>query len=107
MTEGFLRQAYDLDTQEQTDAYYSRWAPSYDAELIAQGYRTPTRCAAALSQFVATDAAILDIGCGTGLSGKALAGAGYANITGNDVNEHMLAFAEEAGVYRQTAVTDV
>lgn len=107
MTDGFLSRAYSLATQEDTDAYYTAWAASYDDELIGQGYRTPERCAAALAQFVETTAPILDIGCGTGLSGKALAAVGYSNITGHDVNEEMLALARHANVYREVGVTDV
>jgi len=107
MADGFLRRAYKLETQEDTDAYYSEWAASYDDELTSQGYRTPERCAAALAQFVDTTLPILDIGCGTGLSGRALATAGYTNITGNDVNKAMLALAGGVGVYRELALTDV
>jgi len=107
VTEGFLRRAYHLDTQEETNAYYSQWASSYDAELTGQGYQTPARCAAALLQFVDTNATILDIGCGTGLSGRALATAGYAHLAGNDVNEQMLVLARQAGVYGTVSVTDV
>ena len=107
MADGFLQKAYDLETQADTDAYYSAWAASYDDELIGQGYRTPERCAVALATFVANDAPILDIGCGTGLSGKALAAVGFTNLTGNDVNQEMLALARHAGVYREVSVTDV
>lgn len=106
MGDGFLQQAYQLDTQEDTNEYYSAWAASYDEELIGQGYRTPQRCAEALVQFVERDEPILDIGCGTGLSGKALAAAGYTNISGTDVNEEMLAFARNADVYRHVDITN-
>lgn len=107
MTDGFLRRVYELESQEETDAYYSTWAATYDAELTAQGYRTPGRCAAALARFVDGTAPILDVGCGTGLSGKALAAEGFINITGHDVNEEMLAHARRTGVYREVGVTDV
>ena len=103
----FLRQVYDLVTQDDTDAYYSRWAASYDEELTRQGYRTPKRCSDALRRFVAPDAPVLDVGCGTGLSGRALADAGFTNLTGSDVNAEMLAMAEKAGIYRDSWVTDV
>jgi predicted TPR repeat methyltransferase len=103
----FLQQVYDLTTQDDTDAYYSRWAASYDEELTRQGYRTPRRCADALRGFVAFDAPVLDIGCGTGLSGRAFADVGFTDLTGTDVNAEMLAIAETAQVYRHTRVTDV
>lgn len=103
----FLRNVYDLSTQADTDEYYAEWAGTYDAELTQQGYQTPGRCADALRRFVALDAPVLDIGCGTGLSGTAFASAGFTNLTGTDVNAAMLAIAEAADVYRTTWVTDI
>ena len=50
---------------------------------------------------------MLDIGCGTGLSGAALAAAGFTAVDGADVNAEMLSRAREAGVYRATHVTDL
>jgi predicted TPR repeat methyltransferase len=98
---------YDLATQADTDAYYTRWAASYDDELTRQGYQTPRRCADALRRLVASDASVLDIGCGTGLSGAALAAAGFTNLAGTDVNAEMLDVARVAGIYRDTWVTDI
>ncbi len=96
-----LARAYGLDTQAETNAFYSDWAATYDAELTASGYATPARCAAALEAHApAPDIKVLDIGCGTGLSGAALRAAGFSNVTGSDVNPDMLARAEERGVYR-------
>ena len=103
----FLRDVYDLSSQSATDDYYSRWASSYDDELTRQGYLTPRRCADALKRFVASDDAVLDIGCGTGLSGTALAAVGFSNVTGTDVNPEMLAVAVKAGMYQDTWLTDV
>lgn len=107
MADEFLRQVYDLETQADTDAYYSAWAATYDDELTRQGYRAPQRCAEALAQFVRSDAAVLDIGCGTGLSGAALAAAGFSDVSGTDINAEMLAVAQRAGIYRDTWLTDL
>jgi predicted TPR repeat methyltransferase len=108
-TEGsdFLDQVYNLASQDETDSYYSRWAATYDDELTRQGYRTPSRCADALRDFVALDSPVLDIGCGTGLSGSAFAAVGFTNLTGTDVNAEMLAVADAAGIYRASWVTDL
>ena len=107
MADDFLRQVYELDTQEDTDAYYSAWAATYDDELTRQGYRSPQRCAEALAQFVDADAPILDVGCGTGLSGAALAAAGFTDISGTDINADMLTVAQRARIYRDAWVADV
>ena len=103
----YLRNVYDLATQADTDAYYTQWAASYDDELTRQGYQTPRRCAEALRRFGSPDAAVLDIGCGTGLSGAALAAAGFTDLAGTDVNTEMLNVARAAGIYRHTWVTDI
>lgn len=107
MAEEFLRRVYDLQTQDETDEYYSAWAATYDEEVNRQGYRTPTRCAEALARFVSLDAPILDIGCGTGISGAALLAAGFTDLSGQDVNLAMLDLARETGIYRTTRLTDL
>jgi predicted TPR repeat methyltransferase len=106
MAEEYLQRVYDLQTQDQTDAYYSAWAATYDDEVARQGYRTPERCAQALARFVPLDATVLDIGCGTGVSGAALIAAGFTNITGQDVNAEMLLHARRTGNYLTTHLTD-
>lgn len=107
MPDEFLRQVYELETQADTDAYYSAWATTYDDELTRQGYRAPRRCAEALAQFVPSGAPVLDIGCGTGMSGAALAAAGFTDVSGTDINAQMLAVAQRGEIYRQTWVTDL
>jgi len=107
MAKEYLQQVYDLGGQAETDAYYTAWAETYDAELTGQGYRTPARCADALAQFVPSGQAILDIGCGTGLSGAAFAATGFTNICGQDINPEMLKVAEAAGIYRELRLSDL
>lgn len=107
MAEDFLDRVYDLGSQEETDAFYSDWAPTYDQELTANGYRTPQRCAEALAQFVAQDRPVLDIGCGTGLSGRALSAAGFTNVSGQDVNAEMVEIARRLSLYQELRVVDV
>ena len=43
---------------------------------------------------------ILDFGCGTGLSGLALRGAGFTTLDGVDLSPEMLARARDRGLYR-------
>ena len=79
---------------------YAEWAAGYDADVTNAGYATPDRVAAALKQFLPTDARILDFGCGTGLSGKALFRAGFMDIDGVDISPQMLDIAHGAGCYQ-------
>jgi predicted TPR repeat methyltransferase len=95
-----LSHAYDLTSVAETQKFYTNWAATYDAEILENGYATPERCAKALAGFTPEqDLAILDIGCGTGLSGKYLAKAGFTRIDGCDLNAEMLKVAKTRGVY--------
>lgn len=86
---------------EDLAAYYDKWAQSYDADLPEMGYDAPIRAADIMrAQNVPFDAPILDAGCGTGLTGVALAKAGYTDITGIDISLESLQVAEAKGVYR-------
>lgn len=101
MAETFLDKVYDVDGVEETRDLYDAWADSYDTDVDAHGYATPGRCADALAQFSdELSAPILDFGCGTGLSGVALAQAGFSTIDGVDVSGDMLEEARAKQVYR-------
>jgi len=86
---------------EETRALYAEWARAYDADVLAEGYATPARAAAAMAEHLEDrDAPVFDFGCGTGLSGAALAEAGFTTLDGTDVTAEMLAEARAKGVYR-------
>ncbi|MEM7422314.1 MAG: methyltransferase domain-containing protein [Pseudomonadota bacterium] len=99
----FLDEAYELSDLESTRAFYADWAETYDAEVKANGYATPRRCAEALAASVAdTSRPLLDIGCGTGLSGIALVEAGFTSVDGTDLSQEMLDIATHRGdIYQE------
>ena len=108
MTEKMIQNAYGLDGADATRSFYDSWAGTYDAEVAENGYATPGRCAAALAEAVEDlGAPILDIGCGTGVSGAALRAAGFQSIDGCDFSAEMLARAEAKGIYRALYNTDL
>lgn len=100
MASEFLETAYEDRSTEEMRAFYDRWAKIYDAELADNEYAQPRRCAAALIAAGAMkDEPVLDVGCGTGLSGLALRQAGFASIDGCDLSPGMLEKAARINLY--------
>jgi predicted TPR repeat methyltransferase len=96
----FFPRAYGIKTQVEINSLYSDWAETYDHELLENGYETPMRVARALSAFLPLNSLILDFGCGTGLSGKALKNINFTNVHGTEINQNMLDKAELTSVYQ-------
>jgi predicted TPR repeat methyltransferase len=87
--------------------YYDNWADDYEATLADWHYQAPDRVAATLRSELAAEAVILDAGCGTGLSGRALQAAGFTTIDGIDVSSRSLEQAQTLGVYRSLQHLDM
>jgi len=108
MTKKMLANAYGQDGAEETKSFYNEWASTYDKEVLENGYVTPERCATALVEFVDDKSApLLDIGCGTGISGHALKNAGFSTVDGCDFSAEMLAKAKKKNLYRETITTNL
>lgn len=108
MGQGFLDKTYKTSGAAAMRELYDDWAGSYEAEVTENGYVTPTRIAGALAAAHADKTtAILDYGCGTGLSGAALAAEGFSNIDGMDPSEGMLAECRRKGLYRDLIQLDL
>jgi len=100
MTDDYLDKVYALKTDADRRALYDDWAAQYDDDLASQGYVTPARCAATLATSpLPKDAPMLDMGCGTGLLGRALAAQGFTQIDGADVSAGMMEEARKSGGY--------
>lgn len=101
MNNSFIDTAYDARDADGTRAMYDDWATSYEAEVTANGYATPARCAEALADCVEDrNVALLDFGCGTGLAGLAFKRAGFKVIDGVDLSPTMIEQARAKGIYR-------
>lgn len=87
--------------------YYDDWATRYNQDLEAWGYQAPTVAANLLAQDVPADAKILDVGCGTGLSGLALRMAGFEAVSGVDISQSSLELAGETGAYIRLEQVDL
>jgi len=86
---------------------FDNYAPSFDLHLGALQYRAPQLIRDAVAS-VATQGKldVLDLGCGTGLSGAALAPLA-ASLTGIDLSANMVEKARERGIYAELLVDDL
>jgi SAM-dependent methyltransferase len=103
-----LSNAYKLGNPDETRKFYEGWATGYEAEVSGNGYITPQRCAEALARHAAAPwAPIMDLACGTGISGLALTAAGFECIDGYDFSQAMLDQAALKGIYRSLGLADM
>ncbi|MGI9414213.1 MAG: class I SAM-dependent DNA methyltransferase, partial [Hyphomicrobiales bacterium] len=105
----FLKQAYGLQDLEDAMAFYQRWADDYDQQMEGNlQYVAPRQTAEHLARFVDDrSVAVLDIGCGTGLTSHYLAEQGFETFDGLDFNEAMLERAGTRGIYRALIRADL
>jgi len=95
-----LEQVYAAKSPGELNSAYAAWATAYDRDTLAAGYCLPFQVLAWVSRHVKLDAgALLDAGCGTGLSGPYLKALGYTRIAGLDFSEDMLKLAQSRGAY--------
>lgn len=92
---------------ESVASYYDAWAGVYDLDVVQWGYQAPGFAAAALADSVAVDQPIIDVGCGTGLTGLALSHAGFQIIDGVDISEPSLIEAASRTIYRDLGIADI
>ncbi len=103
-----LSGAYKITNPDEAQEFYQGWAEGYDAEVAENEYITPQRCAKALIRHAAAPwAPIMDLGCGTGVSGLALKAAGFECIDGYDFSPAMLDKAAEKSLYRDLRIADL
>ncbi len=92
----------NIETDPKTVAKrYDDWANQYDEELREWDYRSPDEASRLLAAHAPDAAKVLDAGCGTGLSGLALAAAGFGDLVGIDISEESLAIAARRKVYSE------
>ena len=87
------------DPQEVADRY-DEWALSYDNDLASWSYQAPALVAETVVTRHPAAASVLDMGCGTGLVGRALRARGFTGqILGLDISQASLEIAEQSGAY--------
>jgi predicted TPR repeat methyltransferase len=79
---------------------YDEWAESYDDDLVSWSYQVPGVVAETVVTRQPDARSVLDVGCGTGLVGKALRARGCAaRIVGLDISEASLRIAHRTEAY--------
>ncbi len=107
-TETLFEAVYKAQTPEDHKAAYAAWAKTYDEAMAESGYVSPPIVAAKLAERIGDlSKPVLDVGCGTGLGGFALAQAGFAVIDGIDLSQDMLDVAREKKLYRNLTAVDL
>jgi SAM-dependent methyltransferase len=100
-----LDEAYEINGPADARRLYGDWAPSYDESFgAAWGYIAPREIAGILKSEIDQDAAILDIGAGTGLVAENLRGH---IVDALDITPEMLEVARGKQLYRQLMLGDL
>ncbi len=95
------------DAREVADRY-DEWAQSYDDDLTSWSYQAPTVVAETVVTRHPTAGSVLDVGCGTGLVGRALRARGFAGrILGLDISQTSLDVAQQSGAYDSLEAADL
>jgi predicted TPR repeat methyltransferase len=99
-TDRWINSVYRAADREALKATYDQWAVSYDADMLLTGYLHYAVMTGLACRYVPRkDAAILDVGVGTGALGSLLNLLGYNNLSGLDMSAGMLAKAAERKCY--------
>src|SRR3954449_6213316 len=95
------------DAREVADRY-DEWAKHYDDDLASWSYQAPTVVAETVVARHPEGASVLDVGCGTGLVGRALRERGFAGrILGLDLSRASLDIARQSGTYDSLETADL
>jgi predicted TPR repeat methyltransferase len=87
---------------------YDDWARSYNQDLTDWSYQAPAVVAEAVATRKPDARSVLDVGCGTGLVGRALRARGFSGeLVGRDISEASLAVAREGGDYASLEQADL
>lgn len=89
------------------EAFYDDWAATYEQELTGWRYTAPDEAAERLAGLLKDGAALLDVGCGTGMFGERMTAARKLSLTGIDISNASLKRAEEKGVYADLQKVDL
>jgi predicted TPR repeat methyltransferase len=99
-------QVTDRAPDRWVSATFDNFAPTFDAHLRQLGYAVPRLLAALVRSHVDEGLDIVDLGCGTGQCGIALAQQ-KRYLAGVDLSDKMLAHARALGIYDDLHMAEV
>ncbi len=104
-----VARARSLRSTDDAVALYRDWAQSYDRDVFdTLGVIGSSRIADLLAEHHADrSAAVLDLGCGTGVVAAHLRDRGFTTIDGWDISPEMLEVAARRGSYRALRAVDL
>lgn len=95
---------------EYVRALFDSYADHFDVHLTQTlHYQTPQLLVEMMHQHITTPTTtwdVLDLGCGTGLSGEGFKGKVHT-LVGVDISEKMLAVAAQKNIYNELVLTDI
>lgn len=95
------------DPREVADRY-DAWAQAYDDDLASWSYRAPAVVTETVLSRKPEAGSVLDVGCGTGLVGRALRERGFSGrLLGLDISQASLDVAGEGGAYDSLEQADL
>ncbi len=104
----FITEAYALKGTDSAIEFYRKWARDYDSQMLSKKYSSPQRITRLLDEYVFDyDIAVLDVGCGTGLTGKHVKSTGVTRLDGLDISPEMIEVARSREIYRNLLVADI
>ena len=87
---------------------YDEWAKGYDDDLASWSYQAPEVVTETVMSRHPEAGAVLDVGCGTGLVGRALRARGFAGkLLGLDISQASLDVAQQGGAYDSVERADL
>jgi predicted TPR repeat methyltransferase len=108
-----MRDRFDWAGKPSTDSaevmqQYDEMAPTYDDTLLNDwGYQAPAVAAHLLARYADLKSTILDVGCGTGLTGRELKRVGFETLRGVDISAPSLESAARKAVYESLVRADL
>ena len=111
--EDFPKEFEDVMDIDNIHKYYLNFAKNYEQVMMAWGYCMPETTADAIISHggIQKDSfgtmKVLDLGCGDGLTGKALKNRGFEDITGVDFSAPMIEKSTQRGCYQDLKLVDL